>query len=295
MAEQRWRIRIRPFDAVNAVLLTAVALVCILPMIHMLALSFSSSHAVDAKMVSLWPRELTLQPYLFVVSEGRFYRAFIVSVERTLLGVAVNMVLTVLAAYPLSKTRRAFGARDWYVWFFMVSILFSGGLIPWYLVITWTGLINRIWALILPGAVPVFNVILLHNFFRQLPPEIEESALIDGASHWTIMSRIFVPLSMPALATLVLFCAVGHWNSWFDGMILMSDPNRYPLQTYLQSVLVRRDLKLISLRDLQAYIEVNQRNSNAAKIIVAMIPILACYPFLQKYFTKGIILGSVKG
>jgi putative aldouronate transport system permease protein len=289
------KIHINIFDAVNYFILITTALLCIIPILHIISISFSSSYAVDAKLVKLWPVEFSFQPYEFVITERGFYTAFFVTIKRTVLGVAINMLLTVLASYPLSKSNRVFYKRDLYVWIFLISILFSGGLIPLYLVVVYTDLINTIWALVIPTAVPVFNVILLHNFFKQIPEEIEESAIMDGAGHFMRLFRIFVPLSKPALATLVLFCAVMHWNQWFDGLIYMNDVNKYPLQTYLQKVIVKRDVKLTSITELEIFLEVNQRNSNAAKIFIAMIPILMFYPFLQKYFTKGIVLGSVKG
>lgn len=295
MLKKQKKKKVKPFDIVNNTFLIIVAFLCLIPLIHIIALSFSSGYAIDSDMVKLWPVEFTLEPYTFVVSEPAFYRAFFVTVQRTVLGVFINMFLTILAAYPLSKSKVVFHKRQFYVWFFMFAILFSGGLIPWYIVISKTGLIDTVWALVLPGAVPVWNVILLHNFFKGLPPSIEESAIMDGATQWQVLFRIYVPLSKPSLATLTLFAAVGHWNEWFAGMVLMNRPKNYPLQTYLQSVLVQRDLNLASLSEVEALLEVSQRNSNAAKIIIAMIPILLVYPFLQKYFTKGIVLGSVKG
>ena len=157
------------------------------------------------------------------------------------------------------------------------------------------GLIDNLWVLILPGAVPVFNVILLLNFFRNLPKELEEAALVDGAGHFRILWQIFVPISKAALATLVLFSAVGHWNSWFDGMIYMNRPEHYPLQTYLQSVIVMRDLSLLSNEEWKNLQLISDRTVKSAQIFMGAIPILAIYPFLQRYFVKGIVLGSVKG
>ncbi len=284
----------RFFILFNYIFLSLAAIICILPMIHVLSLSFSSSIAVNSRRVLFWPVEFTFQPYNFVISERPFYTSFFVTIRRVVLGVSINMLITVLAAYPISKSKKVFYKREVYVWLFLISILFSGGLIPLFIIVQMTGLIDTIWALVLPSAVPIFNIILLQNFFKRLPTEIEESALIDGASHSTILFKIFIPLSKPAIATLVLFVAVGHWNSWFDGLIFMNRPQNYPLQSYLQTVVVQRDMRLETMDDVQAFLTVNQRNSNAAKIILAMIPILLVYPFLQKYFAKGIVLGSVK-
>ncbi|MDD4140084.1 MAG: carbohydrate ABC transporter permease, partial [Eubacteriales bacterium] len=245
--------------------------------------------------VTLWPVEFTLSSYRFVTDTPAFGRAFGVSLQRVLLGMPINMLLTILVAYPLAKERRQFRARTFFVWFFLVTILFSGGLIPWYMVIRLTGLIDSIWALILPGAVPIFNVILMINFFRNIPPALEEAAYMDGAGHGTLLWRIYLPLSVPVIATVSLFVIVGHWNAWFDGLILMNSPSRYPLQSYLQTIIINPDPKMLTERDLEILKVINNRTTRAAQIFIAMLPILVAYPFLQRYFTTGITLGSVKG
>lgn len=283
----------KAFIIFNYIFLILSAVICIFPLAHIAALSLSSNQAVNSGIVSVWPVGLNLDPYRFVIGEPKFYISFLISVERVLLGIGVSMLLTVLAAYPISKSSKTFKARDIYVWFFLITILFSGGLIPLYLVVRYARLIDTIWALVIPCAVPVFNIILLQNFFKSLPDEISESAFIDGAGHWTILFRIILPLSKPVLATLILFVAVNHWNSWFDGMLFMNRPEHYPLQTYLQTIVVQTDLRVLTnINDIK---NVSEENSKAAKIILAMLPILLVYPFLQKHFTKGIILGSVKG
>jgi putative aldouronate transport system permease protein len=244
----------------------------------------------------LWPVDFTLKAYEFVANKPEFIRSMIVSFERVLIGVPLDMLLTIMIAYPLSKDERALSFRKVYIVFFMITILFGGGLIPWYMVIKMTGLIDNIFALILPGAVSVFNVILLFNFFRNLPKEIEEAAFIDGAGHWYTLWKIFVPLSMPAIATLILFSAVGHWNSWFDGIILMNRTEHYPLQSYLQTVVVQQGLeKMVTIQDTALFVEVSNRTNKAAQIFIGALPILLVYPFLQRYFMSGIVLGSVKG
>ncbi|MDR0999312.1 MAG: carbohydrate ABC transporter permease [Clostridiales bacterium] len=285
----------RVFNAVNLTLLTLAALSCFLPLVYVLAVSFSSSAAAMANKVALWPVDFTLKSYQYVIRKAAFYTSFGVAVKRVLLGVPINMALTILAAYPLSKERKAFRARTFFSWFFIITMLFNGGLIPWFMTIYKTGLIDKIWALILPGALPVFNMIVLMNFFRGLPKEIEDAALIDGAGQWIILLRVFLPLSVPSLATLVLFSAVNHWNSWFDGLILMNDPNNYPLQSYLQTVVVNRDMALVSIKDAELLREISDRTVKCAQIFIAMIPILIAYPMLQKYFTTGLVVGSVKG
>jgi len=282
------------FSVGNIIVLTVLALLCLLPLVNVLAVSLSSSSAASAGMVKLWPVEFTLKSYDFVLKKPEFITSFGISVQRVLLGTVINMLLTIMLAYPLSKEPRAFTGRVLYVWYFVLTMLVSGGLIPWYLIIKNVGLLGSIWALILPGAVNVFNVVLLLNFFRNLPKELEEAAFVDGAGHWTILWRIYVPLSMPALATLILFTMVGHWNSWFDGMILMDTPDKYPLQSYLQTVVINRDLSLVTMADAATLAEVSDRTLKGAQIFLAALPIICVYPFLQRFFIKGVVLGSVK-
>ncbi|MBO7744579.1 carbohydrate ABC transporter permease [Paenibacillus sp. MWE-103] len=291
--DSSWGRRI--FAALNYALLAAVAAACLLPIANVLALSFSTSAAVGSGQVKLWPVGFNLKSYAFVLGKPEFARAFGVSLLRVAAGVPLNMLLTILIAYPLSKDRNQFRWRGFYAWYFVATMLFSGGLIPWYMTIKMTGILDSFWALILPGAVPVMNVVLLLNFFKSLPDEIEEAGLMDGAGRWQALWRIAVPLSAPAIATLTLFCIVTHWNSWFEGLILMNRPERYPLQSYLQTVIVNRDLTLMSAVDVAKWSMISDRTSRAAQVIVAMVPVLLVYPFLQKYFAEGIVMGSVKG
>ena len=283
------------FIVFNTAILVFLALICLLPLLNVLAVSFSSKAAAATGMIKLWPVDFTLASYRYVLSKQEFMTSMGGSIERLFLGLLVNMVLTVLVAYPLSKDNKTFKFRSFYTWFFLITILFSGGLIPGYMALKSYGLLDTIWALVLPGAVPVFNVILLMNFFRELPKEIEEAAFLDGAGQWYTLWRIFVPLSKPALATLVLFSAVGHWNSWFDGILYMNNPSHYPLQSYLQTVIINRDLTMVNVNTLSDLGQISDRTSKAAQVFIGAIPILMVYPFLQNYFTKGLILGSVKG
>jgi len=285
----------RVFLILNYTFLAGLALACLLPLINVLAISFSSSMAVNAGQVRLWPVDFNLDSYRFVVGKPEFIAAFLTSVKRVAVGVPLNMLLTILIAYPLSKERSVFRFRHLYVWYFVITMLFSGGLIPWYMTIRAIGILDTFWALVLPAAVPVFNVILLLNFFKSIPPEIEEAALIDGSGPWQSLWRIAVPLSAPAIATVTLFSIVTHWNSWFEGLILMNNPAHYPLQTYLQTIIVNRDMSLISVAELTQWAAISDRTSRAAQVFVAMVPVLLVYPFLQKYFTEGIVMGSVKG
>ena len=285
----------KTFLVSNNIFLVLVALLCIAPMINVLAVSFSSSAPAAAGFVTFWPVQFTLKAYEMVFRKPDFIKAFVVSAERLVLGVPINLFLTVLVAYPLSKNKTVFKAKNFYAWLLMITMLFSGGLIPTYMVVSYTGLMDSIWALILPGALPVFYVIILLNFFKGIPPDIAEAAYIDGSGHWNTLWKIYLPLSTPVLATLVLFCAVGHWNSWFDGLIYMNRPEHYPLQSYLQTIISAVGKQNMSLADIQAYANVSERTSKAAQIFITALPILLLYPFLQKYFITGMTLGSVKG
>ena len=287
----------RLFQIANYTFLILISLLCILPFINMLAVSFSSGAAVSAGNVTFWPVDFTTKPYEFALSGGAFFTSLWVSVKRVVLGTLLNLVLMVLAAYPLSKSKQKLMGRNFYMGFFFVTMLFNGGLIPNYLVVVKMGLIDSIWSLILPGALPVFSMIILMNFIRGLPEEIEESAIIDGAGALQILVQILLPLLKPALATVGLFSIVGHWNSWFDGIIYMNNPANYPLQSYLQTLL--QSFEQIMLKSGTDYTQLlsmmNARTGRAAQMFLGAIPILLVYPFLQKYFTKGLVLGSVKG
>lgn len=287
----------KTFIVSNFIFLLFSALLCLFPLINVLAISFSSSWAATAGLVKFWPVGFTLSSYEYVLNKPEFINSLLVSMKRVVLGVGLNMLLTILTAYPLSKEKKDLRIRNVYSWIFIITILFSGGLIPFYMTLRGLGMIDTIWALVLPGAVPVFNVLMLMNFFRQLPKEIEESVFLDGAGHWTNLWKIQVPLSMPAIATLILFSTVGHWNSWFDGLLFMNNPSNYPLQSYLQTIVttIEQQLTNLTVGDIQMLSEVNDRTTKSAQIFLAALPILCIYPFLQRYFMSGIVLGSVKG
>lgn len=276
-------------------ILAILGLSCLLPLIHILAMSFSSSGAVTRGEVGFWPVEFTVQSYKYVLNKKEFWVAAFVSIKRVVLGVSVNMVLTVLAAYPLSREKWEFHGRGVYTWFFVITMLFSGGLIPTYLVVYNAGLINSIWALVLPGAVPVYNVILMMNFFRSTPKALEEAARIDGAGQFRVLWNVYIPLAKPSLATVLLFSFVGHWNDWFSGLLYMQKTEKYPLQSYLRTIIIQQSLiNQNNAVDLKELANISDRTKNAAQIFIAMIPILIIYPLLQKHFAKGIIMGSVK-
>ena len=285
----------RIVDTLVLIICVCIFVICILPLINVLALSFSGKEAAIAGKVSLWPVDFTLDSYKYLLQENRFFLSFWMSVKRVFLGVIINMVLTVLMAYPLSLEVRQFPSRDRYMWLLIFTMLFNGGVVPWYFVIRSLGMLDSIWALVLPGAVPVFNVILVINFFRNIPKAIKESAQLDGIGPLGMLVQIYIPLAKPAIATVSLFSIVNHWNSFFDAMLLMNTPEKMPLQTYIQSLVIRiSDITQSGLSAEQLADRMSQRTFNASKIVVSTIPILLIYPFLQKYFVTGITLGSVK-
>ncbi|RKP48932.1 carbohydrate ABC transporter permease [Cohnella endophytica] len=287
----------RTFAIAIHLILVTTSLLCLFPLVHVLAVSFSSGSAVAAGKVTAWPVDFTLTAYRYALERVEFWRSLVVTLERIGIGWGVSMVMTILIAYPLSKDSNEFRYRTFYVWIFFFTTLFSGGLIPFYMVIRNLHMLDTIWALVLPAAVPVFNILILLNFFRQLPREVSESAQMDGASHMTILWKVYVPMSTAALATLTLFVLVTHWNSWFDGLILMNKPEHYPLQSYLQTVVLQKDISLLvkNTSDLNELAKMSDRTLKSSQIFLGALPIMITYPFLQKYFVKGIVLGSVKG
>lgn len=266
---------------------------CLFPLLNMVAISFSDKAAASANMVGLVPVDFTTSAYKTLLGESQFWISFWISIKRVFLGTIINMILTILLAYPLSKSKREFKGHDVYMYIVIFAMLFSGGMIPIYLTIKSYGLLNSIWALILPGAVPVFNVILLMNFFKGVPKSLEEAAAIDGASKLTILLKIYLPISMPALATIILFCIVNHWNDFFSGLVYMNKTFMYPLQTYIQQLSVDMS-QITDPEQLKRFAQVSNKTLDAAKIVVSTIPLLIIYPFLQKYFVSGIVIGAVK-
>ncbi|MFC5467294.1 carbohydrate ABC transporter permease [Cohnella suwonensis] len=208
------------------------------------------------------------------------------------------MLVLLLAAYPMSRTGKQFPGRNLLMWVFVFCLLFNGGLIPWYITMRNYHMLDSVWGLVLAGGVPIFNLILITNFIKNLPEELEEAAKIDGAGPWRFLFQVLLPLLKPVLATVLLFTMVGHWNDFFSGLVLSTQEKNYPLQTYIQQLVVssnQTNVGNLSLEELDRVSKLNNDSLNAAKIFVAMIPVMAIYPFLQRYFVKGITLGSVKG
>ncbi|MDU1846969.1 MAG: carbohydrate ABC transporter permease [Niallia nealsonii] len=280
----------RVFSFFNHIFLIAIALTCLLPLLHLLAQSFSSKGAINGNLVSFWPVGFNVDAYIKTFENSNFVRSMGISVVRTILGTFISMFVITTAGYALSKD---FRGRNGLMWIFIVTMLFSGGLIPSYILVSSLGLKDTIWALVLPGAFGAYNLILIMNFFRTIPKALEEAALIDGASFFKIFWKIYLPLSLPGLATIGLFIMVGHWNSWFDGILYMSSTENYPLASFLQTVVVQSSSQNMALDPTAAKV-MSEKSIKAAQIFIGTLPIIIVYPFLQKYFVKGIVLGSVK-
>lgn len=277
--------------------LVLLGLLTLLPMINILARSLSGSAAIAANPLMLLPQDPTVEAYAYIFDTPVLMRSLGVTVFATVVGTAFNLLLTTTAAYGLSKTTLP-GYRL-LMWIVIVPMLFGAGLIPTYLLLRSLGLIDNIWVLVISGLVSPFNLILMRNFFWSLPRELEESARIDGAGDLRVLWHIVLPLSKPVLATIGLFYGVAHWNDFFTGLFFLTDSANFPLQVVLRSIII--DQSMLGMgstntpnNDLQKLV-VSADNIRAATIIFSTLPILLAYPFLQRYFVKGIILGAVKG
>lgn len=283
------------FMTFNYVALTAILCISLFPFLHVLSMSVSNGVRAIAGDVVLVPLGFNLDSYTRLLAKPDVLLALWMSAKRLFLGVLLNLSLIVLIAYPLSKEVSAFRWRTFYAWLFVVTMLFAPPLIPWYLTIRGAGLIDSVWALVIPTAVPVFSVMIAMNFFRGLPKELEEAALMDGAGHVSILLRIYLPLSTPAIATVTLFSFVFHWNSWFDGLILMNSVTKYPLQSFMQTFVIHSDTKFFSSKDLIALKNASEITVKSALIVIGAIPVVVFFPLLQRFLAKGLVLGSVKG
>ncbi|MDF2925175.1 MAG: transporter permease [Paenibacillaceae bacterium] len=281
------------FDVVNILLLLLLAFSTLYPFIYTLTLSLSTPAAAKLPGLHMFPTEITLASYRKVLNLAGLDHAFINTIARTVLGVLIALLATSLTAYPLSRS--SFPHRSILMKLFVFSMLFSGGLIPSYLLIRNLGMLNSIWALVLPGAVSAFNMFILRNFFQSIPEEIIDSARIDGAGELRIFSTIVLPLSTPVLAVVALWAGVGHWNAWFDAMIYIRDMDKQVLQLFVRRTVLDESDPLATAAELLQATNFSPETLKAAAVMVATLPILFIYPFVQRFFVKGIMLGSVKG
>ena len=289
----------RAMNHAFVVILILLSALMLFPFINLLAKSVSGEAAVLTGSVYLLPKDFQLGTYEYVVNQPQFFNSFWNSLFITVVGTALAMVVNCLTAYPLSNTWIV--GRKGLILFFVFTMLFSGGMVPSYLLMRTLNLINNIWVLILPGILSVYNMILLKNFFEEIPESIEESAQLDGARNLTILIRIVLPMSLPAIATIGLFYAVGFWNNYMSGIMYITRPQLKPLQQYLYEVVT--EAQTVSEDAVAGYVNMDRmmnaslitESIRAATIMLSSIPIMLVYPFLQKYFVAGLRVGSVKG
>lgn len=281
----------RAIKYLNYLLLTIVALICLLPFIHMLAKSFSGSTAVSAGRVTFWPLDVTLNTYRYVLSNSYFWSSFQNSVFITVVGTLIALTITTMAAYPLSKP--TFRGRKVILVLYVFSMLFYGGMISIYVLMRSLNLLNTLWCQIIPLALSQYNLFVMKTFFENLPDTIEEAARVDGAGPLRILVSIVLPLSLPSIATIALFYAVSYWNAYYHAMVFVTKAAAKPLQMYLYELITTTQ----NLYEVDPVIAAGLSSSGmqAAAIVVSSVPILIVYPFLQKYFVHGLTVGSVKG
>lgn len=279
--------------------LTLLAFVTFYPFWNSLVISFNSGQDTMLGGLTFWPREFTLANYELVFKDKRLINAFIVSVLRTIVGTFLSVMATAILAYGLSKKELI--GRKFFMIFCLITMFFSGGLIPTFLLVRSLGLMDSFWVMIIPTLISVWNMIIFRTFFQQLPAGLEESAKIDGCGYWSTFFRIVLPLSGPVIATLALFTAVFHWNDWFFPTIYISSENLIPIQTLLQKVLKANTVsQAMSQVDAGAAAHMSKLNTVTGKslsmaiMMVATLPIVMVYPFVQKYFVKGVLIGSLK-
>jgi putative aldouronate transport system permease protein len=281
----------RIFDAVNYTLLLMVSLVCVLPFVYVLAVSFTSPAQVAAGGMILFPKEWSVSAYRYIFSTDTLWRSMLVSIYITTVGTLINLVFTALMAYPLAKPHLR--GRQVIMLGVLFTMLFSGGMIPTYFVVKALHLTNTLWALMIPTAISAFNLIVLKNFFQQIPDGLEDSAKIDGCNDVGVLFRVVLPLSMPAMATFALFYAVAHWNQFFNAILYINDNTKWPIQVLLREIVILASGRIGDTEIDDA--DIQPLTIRMAVIVFATLPILVVYPFLQKHFAKGVMLGSVKG
>lgn len=280
-------------DSFVYLFLIVMGMAMLLPLANVFSKSVSEEWAIISGKVGIFPVGFQLDTIRQVISSDIFIRAFTVSVGVTVVGTVLSILLTAVTAYPLSK--RHLPGISFVMVLFVFTMLFSGGMIPNYLLMRNLNLINNLWALILPGMISVFNMLIIKSYYENLPEALEESARIDGAKTYTILFRIILPLSMPVIATISLFYAVGFWNDFFNPMLYINDTSLKTLQLYLRDVVMDADTSNAANKSVDDLMNMSPEGIRAATVVASTVPILCVYPFLQKYFIKGVLIGSVKG
>lgn len=286
----------RIFDFINHLLLALVLVIVLYPLFFVAIASISDPSAVVGGEVWLWPKDLTFTGYEKVFANQEILGGYLNTIIYTAVGTAVNVVMTILAAYPLS--RKDFNGRNVITALFVFTMFFSGGLIPTYLVVKSLGMINTMWALIIPNAVAIWNIIIMRTFFQQsIPHEVQESAQMDGCGNIRILLKIVLPLSLPILAVMTLFYSVAHWNSYFSALIYLTERAKYPLQLILREILIQSNMQdmIQTSEESLARTIMEAESIKYSVVIIANLPVLLLYPFLQRYFVKGMVIGAIKG
>lgn len=288
-------LSIKTIERICMVVVGIAALLCILPVINVFATAFSGAQAVESGKVSLWPVDFSWESFRLLITGTMALRATANSAVITVVGTVICMAMTIMAAYPLSKPY--FIGNGFFTKMIIFTMLFSGGMIPSYIVIQKLGLIDTYWALWLPAAINTYNMIVMRTFFTNIPTELEEAAIIDGCGEMRLLFKIYLPLSKPVLATLTLFYGVAHWNTFMNALLYINNPVKQNLSVLVQQMIksmnvLNTELATANPQDLQA---ITSSGLRAAGVVIMVIPMLLIYPFLQKYFVKGIMLGAVKG
>ena len=288
----KWKINDDKIIRIVAYLiLTILSISVIFPFLQVITISMSPTHVINKDGFHFFPTEIDWNGYKRVLGDEWIWSSYKNTIVRTVLGLAVSMTILIMGAYPLS--RKNLPNRKFWMTLFVFTMYFSGGIIPTYLLVKKLNIMNTVWALVLPSALNVYNLIIIRNFFEGIPDEIEESARLDGASSFQILFRIILPLSKAVLATVGLWVVVAHWNEWFQCMIYIHEDSKFVLQYTLQRILTRgMEPDPNSAADLEV---LSTEATKMAALVITVLPILCVYPFLQKYFVKGVMLGAVKG
>ena len=287
------------FDFVIYTTVILISISCVIPFIHVLASSFTKPEIIRASSgLRLWPQEPTLRGYELVFQNRELLNGYKNTLLYVVVGTAINLIVNTLAAFTLS--RKNVLLSRYLLLFASFTMFFSGGLIPFYLLVLKLGWINKIWAVTVPGAVNVFHIIIMRTSFKAIPDSLEESAKLDGANDFFVLLRIIIPLSLPVLAVITLYSVVGHWNAWFNASIFLQKRNLFPLQLLLREILIQNDTTKMVNQTTMPGIDYNKMDRYRPLVqfcttIIATAPILCVYPFLQKYFVKGVMIGSIKG
>jgi putative aldouronate transport system permease protein len=286
----------RIFDILNYLIVTLIAITTLFPFVYIIGASFATEYEITTRPLFIIPQDVTLNAYKFIFSSNKILQGFRNSIFITVCGTAINLFFTVTMAYALSKTRLR--GRNFFLNMVIVSMFFSGGMIPGYIIIANVlNLKNTFWAVLLPGAISSYNLMIVKNFFQGIPQELEESAAIDGSTDIGILWKIVLPLSLPVLATFGLFYAVGHWNAYFGAMIYMTGAKeKWPLQVLLRELIILANGSAGDITNMDPeFVQPPEQSVKMAVIVVSTVPIMCVYPFLQKYFVKGVMVGALKG